>query len=305
MAADRAGAETGALPPLHMLLGLAVVIVWGTNFVVIHAALREFPPLLLAALRFLFAAFPALLFLPRPKLPWRVIAGYGLSIGGGQFGLLFIAMNGMIAPGLASLVIQSQVFFTLALSFLLNGESIQLPQVLALLLGAAGLMIIGAHGDGHTTPLGLALTLAAALSWAIGNLIVRASRGAPMLAFVVWGSLTAVPVLVLLSLVMEGPQAIAASLSHATITGWAAVAWQAFGNTLFGFGAWSWLLSRHTAATVTPLALLVPVFGMGAAALLLAEPMPGWKLLAAAMVVGGLAVGMLVRRKPQPDRPSG
>lgn len=117
-----------------------------------------------------------------------------------------------------------------------------------------------------------------------------------MLAFVVWGSLTAVPPLILLSLIMEGPQAIAASLSHASMAGWAAVAWQAFGNTLFGFGAWSWLLSRHPAATVTPLALLVPVFGMGAAAWLLAEPMPAWKLAAAALVVGGLGLGM-IRRK--------
>jgi O-acetylserine/cysteine efflux transporter len=205
-------------------------------------------------------------------------------------------MNGMIAPGLASLVIQSQVFFTIGLSLLLHGERVRAAQVAALALGAGGLVLIGAHGDGHTTALGLVLTLGAALSWAIGNLIVRASRGAPMLAFVVWGSLTAVPPLLLLSLLLEGPQAIATSIAHASFAGWAAVAWQAFGNTLFGFGAWSWLLSRHPAATVTPLALLVPVFGMGAAAMLLAEPMPAWKLVAAAMVVGGLGLGMLGRR---------
>jgi O-acetylserine/cysteine efflux transporter len=285
------------LPPLHFLLALAIVAVWGTNFVVIHAALREFPPLLLAALRFGLAAFPAILFVPRPAVRWRNMAGYGLSIGAGQFGLLFIAMNGMIAPGLASLVIQCQVFFTIALSFAFHGERIRAAQAAALLLGAAGLALIGAHGDAHTTPLGLALTLAAALCWAAGNLIVRASRGAAMFPFIVWASLAAFPPLVLLSLVAEGPQAIGAAIASASLSGWAAVAWQAFGNTIFGFGAWSWLLSRHPAATVTPLALLVPVFGMGAASLLIAEPMPAWKLAAAALVVGGLALGMIRRRR--------
>ena len=284
-----------ALPPLHMLLALAVVAVWGTNFVVIHAALREFPPLLLATLRFGMAAFPAILFVARPKIGWRNIVGYGLSIGAGQFGLLFIAMNGMIAPGLASLVIQSQVFFTIALSLLVHGERVSRAQLAALMLGAGGLIVIGAHGDAHTTPLGLALTLGAALSWAAGNLIVRASRGVPMFPFIIWASLAAFPPLVLLSLVAEGPSAIAASLSSASLAGWAAVAWQAFGNTIFGFGAWSWLLARHPAATVTPMALLVPVFGMSAASLAIGEAMPAWKLIAAALVVGGLALGMIRR----------
>ena len=290
-------APSPRLPPLHFLLGLAVVAVWGTNFVVIHAALREFPPLLLATLRFGMAAFPAILFVARPKIGWRNIVGYGLSIGAGQFGLLFIAMNGMIAPGLASLVIQSQVFFTIALSLLVHGERVSRAQLAALMLGAGGLIVIGAHGDAHTTPLGLALTLGAALSWAAGNLIVRASRGVPMFPFIIWASLAAFPPLVLLSLVAEGPSAIAASLSSASLAGWAAVAWQAFGNTIFGFGAWSWLLARHPAATVTPMALLVPVFGMSAASLAIGEAMPAWKLIAAALVVGGLALGMLKSRQ--------
>lgn len=284
------------MPPLHLLLGLAIVVVWGTNFVVIHEGLRDFPPLLFAALRFALAAFPAILFVPQPKIGWRNILGYGLSIGAGQFGLLFIAMNGMIAPGLASLVIQSQVFFTIGLSLAIHGERVRPAQVAALALGATGLVIIGTHGDGHTTPLGLALTLAAALSWAAGNLIVRASRGAAMFPFVIWGSLGAVPPLLLLSLVFEGPQAIASSLASASVGGWVAMVWQALGNTIFGFGAWAWLLSRYPAATVTPLALLVPVFGMGASSWLLGEPMPAWKLVAAALVVGGLGVGMIRRR---------
>lgn len=71
------------------------------------------------------------------------------------------------------------------------------------------------------------------------------------------------------------------------------MAWQAAGNTLFGYAAWGWLLVRHAAATVTPLALGVPVFGIGASALWLGEALPAWKLLAAALVLAGLALNLL------------
>ena len=81
---------------------------------------------------------------------------------------------------------------------------------------------------------------------------------------------------------------------------WAAVAWQSWGNSLFGYAAWGWLLARHPAATITPMALLVPVFGMGASTWWLGESLPSWKLLAAALVMGGLAVNLLwpgIRRR--------
>jgi len=84
-----------------------------------------------------------------------------------------------------------------------------------------------------------------------------------------------------------------ASMRNASLAAWAGVAWQSWGNTLFGYAAWNWLLSRYTAATVTPLALLIPVFGMGASALWLGEPLPAWKIVAAGLVISGLALNLL------------
>ena len=116
------------LPWRHALLALAVVAVWGSNFVVIKHALGTLPPLAMAALRFAFALLPAALFIPRPAVPWRQLAAYGVLIGAGQFGLLFIAMNGHISPGLASLVIQTQVFFTIGMAMRTAGEKLQRVQ---------------------------------------------------------------------------------------------------------------------------------------------------------------------------------
>ncbi len=283
-----------AQPPWrHLLLALAVVAVWGTNFVVIKAALTQLPPLLFAALRFAIAFFPAMLLLPRPPVPWRNLAAYGVLIGVGQFGVLYLAMDGHISPGLASLVVQTQVFFTIVLAMRVARERVQSHQWLALALGAAGIAVIGAHLGGDVTTVGLVMVLGAALSWAAANMVSKAAGQVNMLAYVVWSSAAAVPPLVLLSLLLEGGPAIVHGLTQADASAWAAVLWQSVGNSLFGYAAWGWLLARHPAASITPMALLVPVFGMATSAWWLAEPLPGWKLLAAALILCGLALNVL------------
>lgn len=277
----------------HALLALAVTAVWGSNFVVIHIGLEHLPPLLFAALRFLCAFLPAALFLKRPDVPWRNLAAYGLLVGAGQFGVLFIAMNGHITPGLASLVVQTQVFFTIGLAMVLSGERVRPFQVAALLITLVGLSIILLHTDGSTTGLGLALVLVAAASWAGSNIVVRATPGVDMVAYVVWASLFTVPPLILLSLVFEGWPAMRDGLANADAGTWAAVLWQSVGNTMFGYAMWGWLLSRYPVATIAPMALLVPIFGMGASALWLGEPLQSWKLAAAGLVMAGLALNLL------------
>jgi O-acetylserine/cysteine efflux transporter len=283
---------TTHLPFRHLLLALAVVAVWGTNFVVIKLALGALPPLLFAALRFLFALLPAVFLLKRPAVPWRELAAYGVLIGAGQFGLLYIAMHGHISPGLASLVVQTQVFFTIGLSMWLARERLQGFQWIALLLAGSGIGVIAAHTGADTSAIGLLLVLLAALAWAAGNLVGRRAAGANMLAYVVWASLFSVPPLLVLSLLFEGPAAAWQGLQRADAVTWAAVLWQSVGNTLFGYAAWAWLLARHPAATVSPMALLVPVFGMAASAAWLGERLPPWKLGAAALVLAGLAINV-------------
>ncbi|MCW5653755.1 EamA family transporter [Hydrogenophaga sp.] len=293
------------MPTTHLLLAFSVVFVWGTNFVVIRWGLDGLPPFLMVALRMALSALPAL-FLPRPTAPWRKLAAFGVLLGAGQFGLLYLAMRHDISPGMASLVLQSQVFFTIGLSLLLMGERVRGYQVAGLLLALAGLGLIAANVDATVTLLGMALVLTAAFFWACANLVVKSLGPVNMLHFTIWSSLFAVPPLLAISLWVEGPQAMLSGLQHANARVWASVVWQALGNTLFGYGAWNWLLSRHPAATVTPWALLVPVFGIGTSAITLGEALPAWKLGAAALVLGGLAIIVcwpLLQRRSAAVRP--
>ncbi|MES2634496.1 MAG: EamA family transporter [Pseudomonadota bacterium] len=291
----------------HLFLAIAVVFVWGTNFVVIKWGLAQFPPFLLAALRFALSVFPWIFFIPRPAVGWAPLAKFGVLLGAGQFGLLFLAMRSDISPGLASLLMQSQVFFTIGAALLLKGERLRRLQIPATMLALAGIGLIAWHalgpdGGNSVTATGLVLCLLAAVCWAAANLVVRSVGRVDALAFMVWSSPFSLPPLIAMSLIFEGGPAVAQALMHATWGGWAVVLWQAVGNTLFGFGAWNWLLARYPAATVAPTALLVPVFGMSASAWVLGESLPGWKLAAAALVMAGLAMNLIASRAPAPAK---
>lgn len=286
-------AETasGSLTGRHFLLALLVMAIWGTNFVISKVALSHLPPLLFAAFRFTLAFLPAAVFVKRPAgVTWRNLAAYGVLIGVGQFGIMFFAMSRFISPGLASLVIQMQAFFTIALAAVLMHERLRPYQFVALGLCALGLVLIISRTDASATPVGVVLMLAAGLSWACANLVSRANGKVDMLGYVVWASVFSLPPLFALSFLFEGWPAISAGLRSADLVTWTAVVWQAVGNTLFGYAVWSWLLARYPAASIAPMSLLVPVFGMGTSALVLHEPLPAWKLEAAGLLLVGLLV---------------
>lgn len=280
------------MPITHQLLALFVTLIWGTNFVFIDIGLAQLPPFVFASLRFALVALPLVFFLPRPKVPWRYLVAYGVLIGFGQFGLLFWVMQSHMSPGLASLVIQVQAVFTIVLALLFFKEKVNLAQVVALVVSFAGILLIAMQGHIDASLIGLAVILVAAISWAVGNLVVKQCGKVEIIAFLAWSSLFAVPPLALMSYYYEGPALIISSVSMATWQAWAIVLWQTLGNTLIGYGLWNFLLQRHSAALVAPWALLVPVFGMAASSVFLGESMPWWKFVAAVLIIAGLLINL-------------
>lgn len=272
------------MPRRHALLALTVATVWGVNFVVIHVGLADFPPLLFVALRFALVAFPAVLFLERPKVsPWLIL-GVGVFMCTGQFALLFVAMDRGLPAGLASLVLQMQVLFTIVFAVVLLGERPSPIQVGGALLALAGMGMI-AIGRGGNVPLGaLALSIAAAASWGAGNICVRRAQAEDPLALLTWASLVPPLPLTGLSLALgEGAPSIGAG-------GVLALLYVVLGATFFGFGSWVWLMRRNAASRVAPFTLLVPPVGILAAWATLGEQPGGAELAGTGIVLAGLAV---------------
>lgn len=267
--------------------------VWGTNFVVIKLSLESFSPFLFAALRYVFALLPLVFFFPKPKVPWWNLCLYGVAVGVGQFGVMYFAIDGRISPGLASLVIQTQVFFTIGFAIFFANERLRLYQAMAVAVALTGLGIIALHTDANTTFLGLALVVFSGFSWGVANTVSRRAGSINMFSYVIWASAFSIPPLLVISLVFEGGwQQMSTSIVSAPIGAWAGVLWQSWANTLFGYAAWGWLLSKHSAAVVAPAPLLVPIFGMGASAIFLSESLPLWKISAAGLVIVGLLINL-------------
>lgn len=285
------------MPVPHLLLAVLVTVLWGWNFVAIKAGLGSLPPLLFTALRFVFAALPAL-WLPRPAGPWRWLVAAGLGIGVVQFGCLFTAMDGYISPGLASLVLQMQAFFTVLLARVVDGVRPRPWQWWGLAIAFAGIALIGAELDASVSAAGLGLVLVAALGWAGGNLALRRAGAVNMLHFVVWMSLIPPLPLAAASLALEGPQALAQAWHAIDVAGAAALAYIVVASTWIGYGLWGWLMQRHAVTLVAPFSLLVPLNGMLAASLIYGEHYGGLRLFACALVLAGLALNTFGGRLP-------
>ncbi|MNF58321.1 putative amino-acid metabolite efflux pump [compost metagenome] len=280
------------MSPKDLLLALVVIIVWGLNFVVIKVGLDDMPPMLLGALRFMLAAFPAILFVRRPQIPLRWLLLYGLTISLGQFAFLFYAMSVGMPAGLASLVLQSQAFFTLLFAALFLGERLRMTNLFGLLVAAAGLLLIGLQGDRLMTMAGFAMTIGAASMWALGNIVTRKLGKVNLVGLVVWGSLVPPLPFLALSWSLEGPEAIEAALRGINLDSILVLIYLSFGATILGYGLWSRLLSRYPASQVAPFSLLVPVVGLTSSALLLDERLGPLQVLGALLVMLGLLINV-------------
>ena len=293
--------------PRHTAIAVLIAAIWGVNFVVIDVGLDSLPPLLFAALRFVAAAFPAVLFVRRPPIPARRLLTIGLPLGAGQFGLLFIGMHLGMPAGLSSVVLQTQALFTALFAAVVLRERPRRTQLAGMAVAFAGITLIGMSLGQGSPLLAFVLCIGAASMWGLANIGMRRAQPPDAFAFMVWVSLVPPLPLLGLSLIFEGPHADAHALAHISAGGLGAMGYIAYVSTLVGFGAWGWLLRRYDAGQVAMYSLLVPPFGMSSAALFLGERITLTDAIAALLIVGGVALGSLRRRRvpvsPEPLPP--
>lgn len=281
----------------HSMLALLVMLVWGANFVVIDEGLADVPPLLFLALRFVLVAFPLVFFVPFPRAGWRSVVAVGSFMSLGQFSLLYIALHLGMPAGLASLVLQAQVIFTIVIAAIVIKEPPSRRQVIGATIGTAGLgLVVIAHGA--TAPIvPLLVMLGAATSWAIGNVIARRAGVASGFSLVVWSALV-VPLPALgLSLLVDGPDEVGRALTHLSVTAIASTAYTAIGASLLGYGIFNSLLARYPASAVVPFVLLVPIVGIATAWIVQDEVPSVLEMVGGAVMLAGVAAATVSRRR--------
>lgn len=289
---------------------LGVVVLWGLNFVAMKFALRDFTPYQLGAARYVFALLPLLFFIPKPKVPWKFLLLYGLFQGVGQFGFLFSALYVGMTASLASVLMQTQVFFTAILGFVLLHERPARPLQIGLVLAACALTCFGlgvtdnqAGAAFTVTGAGLVLNLCAAFMWAASNVVARKAQqatastgGYDAVGFVVWSSLVPVIPFYLLSLWLDAP-ALRWQWMQAPLSGWLAVAYLGWMATILAYALWTGLLSRHPANRVAPFSLGVPVVGLATGVLALGEVITAWQWAGIGFVMAALLCVLLLGKR--------
>lgn len=279
------------MSPRDIALALGVVLIWGLNFVAIKWGVDEVSPFLMTGLRYLGCALPAIFFVRKPAVGWPMLIAYGLTVGVLQFSFLFSAIGLGMPAGLASLVMQMQVFFTLGLAIVFLGERPTPLRLAGAAIALVGLLTIGAEHLGGAVLLPLLMTLLAALFWANSNIITKRAGKVDMFAFVVWGSLVPPLPMLALSLILEGPGPLLA-LGHISPQALFSILFIAYGSTLVGYGLWAVLLGRYPASLVAPFTLLVPVVGFAAAFILLGEQMTPLEIIGSLLIFAGLIVNV-------------
>ena len=292
-----------ALTGRDLAAALVVVLVWGVNFVAMKFALRDFTPFQLGAARFLFAALPLMLFIKPPQVPWKWVVLYGLFQGVGQFGILFIALKVGMTAALASVLLQTQVFFTALFGFFLLHERASRPLQMGMVLAALGLSCFGynyvspgAASSSATTVAGLVLTLCAAAMWALSNIVARQVQKVSVnyspIAFVIWSGAVAIVPFIGLSWAFDA-EAVRWQWLQARWSSWLSIAYLGWVATIVGYSLWTGLLKRHPANRVSPFGLGVPVVGLAAGMLVLGEVITPWQWGGIALTVAALACVML------------
>jgi O-acetylserine/cysteine efflux transporter len=280
------------MKPAGAVLAVLTSIIWGFAFVATKIALESFSPPQLTALRFLIACLPALL-LPRPRIGWPLLILIGLTLFTGQFLLLFFAFTNGLPPGVASVTQQTQAFFTVGLAAVFLGDVPTVRQGVGMAIALVGLVLVGLSVDAELSVLGLALAIGGALSWAVGNVLVKRTGDTPMFALVAWLSLVPpIPALVVAAVYDQHPFLIA-QLRAASWTSLAAALYLGAIATTLAYAIWGRLLARYSTALVAPFALIAPCVGIAGSALVFGEVFGAIRSLGMLFILAGLAVVVL------------
>jgi O-acetylserine/cysteine efflux transporter len=282
---------------------LSVVVIWGLNFVAAKLALQQVSPFQLGVLRYVFATLPFVFFIRPPKIAAKWIIAYGLVQGVGQFGFLYFSLTLGMTASLASVIMQTQVFFTAVFGFFMLSERLSRLQLLGLFFAACGLIAFGISTSGYNmqpkygvTFVGLVLCTASAASWALSNVLTRKISqnypGYKPLGLIVWSSLVPILPFAVLSQIFDMQPISLEQIKTINLTSWLGAAYLGWFATILAYALWATLLKKYSANTVAPFSLSVPLIGLAAGAIAFAEVLSGLQWIGVFFIGIALALAL-------------
>lgn len=276
-----------------LFIAVALMCLWGLNFSVIKIGADQINPVVLTALRFTFAVIPAIFFISKPQVSYRYLVAYGLCFGVGLWGMMTWSITLGLSAGMAGVLMQISLVFSLLLGWLVLKEKVGLNKIIGSILALSGLVFSLSLQDDSAPHVALLFVLVGALSWSLVSLIVKMSNVKEAFAFSVWGMAFAPIPLVFIAWVTGGSEAFLELPEKMTLSVWFSVLFQAYPTTLLGYWVWNKLVLKYPLSTVSLLTTLVPVFGMLGSVVLYNEAFSTTKWIVCSLILSGLLISQL------------
>ena len=266
---------------IHILMAIAVPLIWGAGFVVAKGAINEFPPILLMAFRFLVTSMLLVWFVKPPIGQLRALFLIAIVASAIQYSLTFTGLRGLDA-GFAALIVQLEVPFLVILGAILLGEKASLRKWMGIIIAFAGVGLLIGKVEFNNAWGSVALVVAGAFTWAVGQIFVRKLKNIDGLTTTAWVAVFATPQLFVMSFIFETNQI--EFITKASMSIWLAVLYLGIIMTALGYYFWNTLIRTYAIEKVAPFLLLLPVFSLIGGVLFLGE------LISIAKILGGLIV---------------
>lgn len=278
------------------IIAILITFMWGVNFSFIKLGLASLDPFMLAGLRFFLCAIPLVFFIKKPDVKFIYIVSYGLFFGVGLWGILYLGMHFGISAGVASIVLQLGVFFTVILSYFILKEKIDIYNKIGFILALSGILLVFLVTDGTVTLLGMLFVILSAVSWAILNIIIKKANTKDVFAFLIWSTLFPPIPLFLLAYFMQGDIVFINFFENIDTNAIISIVFQVYPTTILGYWVWNSLLTKYPVSIVSPLSLLIPIFGLLGSFVLFNEEIGIYKIVASLIILLGLVINTFGNR---------
>lgn len=286
------------MKPADLALALAVMLMWGLNFVMAKIGLQHWPPIFFVMLRFALVAVCLLPFVTLPRAHLVRLLALSVVLGSLHFPMMFTAMKHLDA-GTAAVIVQLQVPFAALLGHFVYKDRLGWRSVFGMALAFAGVLLITGEPRLSGQIFAVGLVVGGAFMFAVANIQMKGLGNLDGNTINAWTGLFAAPQLLAISLVLESGQFEA--LRTVTWEALGALFYQVVIMVIISYALWYRLLRKYPVGTVMPLTLLLPILGVLSGVLLLDEVMTWQKAVGGLLTVMG--VGVIVIRRARIAEP--
>ena len=277
------------------IFAISVPLLWGIGMVATKPAMEFFPPMLVNGLRWSLSGIILVWWYPIPKdflIKIFLVSIIACTI---QYSLTFSGLN-LIDASSAVLFVQCEVPFGVLIAYIFLKEKPKIKNIFGILIAFIGLIILSGSPNLEGKYIGVALVLAGAFTWALGQILIKPiSAKLNGIVLTAWVGIFAGPQLIISSHFIEGD--VVNNILNADLKAWMIVLYLGILMNALGYSIWYYVLGKYPVNKILPVMLLLPVTGVITAIIFLGERPDTKVFIGGSIIIFGVALILFERLK--------